>query len=229
MRAPQGTEKQQISIHAPPRGATRTARSGSTSSSFQFTPLREGRHERVRVTEYHYEISIHAPPRGATWGKKCGWSSTSPFQFTPLREGRQSSRFPRRKEGIFQFTPLREGRHACDPRYTTITRFQFTPLREGRPPEAVEATPADNFNSRPSARGDKKDQKNLEKALFQFTPLREGRRRRRQWKPLRQTISIHAPPRGATCRFACCFLAFCISIHAPPRGATNIRHAGQRH
>ena len=56
-----------------------------------------------------------------------------------------------------------------------------------------------NFNSRPSARGDTTMNKTiLKQRVFQFTPLREGR----------------------PCRFACCFLAFCISIHAPPRGAT---------
>ena len=55
--------------------------------------------------------------------------------------------------------------------------FQFTPLREGRPVAAV----VDALS-----------------VLFQFTPLREGRRchLRALFKP--QSISIHAPPRGAT-------------------------------
>ena len=34
--------------------------------------------------------------------------------------------------------------------------------------------------------------------LFQFTPLREGRPRRTWDKTISRTISIHAPPRGAT-------------------------------
>ena len=55
-----------ISIHAPPRGATRD----------------------VQLVVGEVSISIHAPPRGAT-------SLFSPvgmmrvFQFTPLREGRR--------------------------------------------------------------------------------------------------------------------------------------------
>ena len=76
-----------ISIHAPPRGATTpTTQIGDTK--FQFTPLREGRHQRVayasKVGQFQFTplregrqlflgiggcplvISIHAPPRGAT-------------------------------------------------------------------------------------------------------------------------------------------------------------------
>ena len=101
-----------------------------------------------------------------------------------------------------------------------------------------------NFNSRPSARGDPAEPAEAPAASrFQFTPLREGRRMssgahapRRHFNSrpsargdgagfsgwLRRCISIHAPPRGAT------FLGFvtkrprCISIHAPPRGATIV-------
>ena len=55
-----------ISIHAPPRGATllRLGMNGD-EFKFQFTPLREGRHDKPfwGVCE---AISIHAPPRGAT-------------------------------------------------------------------------------------------------------------------------------------------------------------------
>ena len=37
----------------------------------------------------------------------------------------------------------------------------------------------------------------------------------------RKHISIHAPPRGATCVSFSCLLWLSISIHAPPRGATS--------
>ena len=56
---------------------------------------------------------------------------------------------------------------------------QFTPLREGRQPRNRQARCSAHFNSRSSARGD----------------LSEYRVRRIL------IISIHAPPRGATCRF----------------------------
>ena len=54
--------------------------------------------------------------------------------------------------------------------------FQFTPLREGRQDALIIAAPEFDFNSRPSARGD----------------------RLRGQKARGNYISIHAPPRGAT-------------------------------
>ena len=56
-----------------------------------------------------------------------------------------------------------------------------------------------DFNSRPSARGD------------------FNRRKSRQSK----CISIHAPLRGATISALCFTMPRCISIPAPPRGATR--------
>ena len=79
--------------------------------------------------------------------------------------------------------------------------FQFTPLREGRRTvHHLTCAGSPDFNSRPSARGDPSD-------LPKFT-LR--------------TISIHAPPRGATLPYPLHCPRPCISIHAPPRGATGL-------
>ena len=58
-----------------------------------------------------------------------------------------------------------------------LNKFQFTPLREGRPAAGT-------------GKGNTK--------LFQFTPLREGRRAMKIALLAIRTISIHAPPRGAT-------------------------------
>ncbi len=63
----------------------------------------------------------------------------------------------------------------------TARPFQFTPLREGRRQQATVIGQGGHFNSRPSARGD-----------VAFIALLVGARR----------ISIHAPPRGATRRWA---------------------------
>ena len=189
-----------ISIHAPPRGATVAGAFRNRHLLFQFTPLREGRRR-------WYAVSL----------------IPSVFQFTPLREGRPLDIGEVGGEDVFQFTPLREGRHArrkphdfhvaisihAPPRGATgIMRlvkhgknvFQFTPLREGRRMHCKAIQFLLNFNSRPSARGDKgKDAQwvsvpisihapprgateillalRLSNGLFQFTPLREGRRR----------------------------------------------------
>ena len=56
-------------------------------------------------------------------------------------------------------------------------KFQFTPLREGRPDKTTIA---------------------VGESVFQFTPLREGRQSRRPATLPWESISIHAPPRGAT-------------------------------
>ena len=94
-------------------------------------------------------------------------------------------------------------RGATDPRYTTITR-------------------TDDFNSRPSARGDlhRKGCCDFD-GLFQFTPLREGRHLDWAYKSIKELISIHAPPRGATLAALPTTFVTSISIHAPPRGATS--------
>ena len=197
-----------ISIHAPPRGATRT--------------ISEGRMLEV--------ISIHAPPRGATLIRLSVLPRRKVFQFTPLREGRRRDRGGCRRPGDFnsrpsargdkvsfaqpnkrefQFTPLREGRLFPMTLTEVPILFQFTPLREGRLPRAsrcAQAAPISihapprgatvarffvclrhpYFNSRPSARGDGgflvQGRIHL---LFQFTPLREGRRRPRCFRPRR--------------------------------------------
>ena len=166
-----------ISIHAPPRGATGINKPDARVHRFQFTPLREGR-------------------RGAF----CGIGTQSRFQFTPLREGRRMGNCVSRGDaGKFQFTPLREGRRPrrdaplkpqisihAPPRGATRIRqqhaalsgaFQFTPLREGRPffLYLVSRVPLISIHAPP--RG----------ATTSARVHADFRR-----------ISIHAPPRGAT-------------------------------
>ena len=126
---------------------------------------------------------------------------------------------------LFQFTPLREGRREAVGVWKRLMRFQFTPLREGRPDEKCG---------------------NRTEEVFQFTPLREGRQPHMRYTCLKK-ISIHAPPRGATCQGAVQKIKppfqftplregrredrkklmnrISISIHAPPRGATCCRRA----
>ena len=160
---------------------------------FQFTPLRERRYCNRRCP-----ISIHAPPRGATWSTSTTTTLTKTFQFTPLREGRRRSTpcaaawayFNSRPSARgdwnethvgkthpkFQFTPLREGRLTCPSQIPSSLIFQFTPLREGRRGLLALPSLSSYFNSRPSARGDQA----------------------KQCACTSVSISIHAPPRGAT-------------------------------
>ena len=156
-------------------------------------------------------------------GKSCTTSSFLRFQFTLLREGRLPTVCHASPPKAFQFTPLREGRLDDVMNALKPILFQFTPLREGRHVSDEGVRVHFYFNSRPSARGDSCT--SISSVLF--------------------TISIHAPPRGATRRGANRhrgasnfnsrpsargdpanrhWLRFVyISIHAPPRGATGLR------
>ena len=198
----QDWQNEPISIHAPPRGATRGVVLAAIGSIFQFTPLREGRLIDNPEEYQRMVISIHAPPRGATY-----------------------RRFNRRKSRQSKCISI----HA-PPRGATCTVWIqriLSAISIHAPPRG--ATYAvyyvcilpNYFNSRPSARGDDSYMGAVcAKRGFQFTPLREGRHVR-TWSNWDGTsISIHAPPRGATGSISESIGLASISIHAPPRGAT---------
>ena len=142
-----------ISIHAPPRGATQPLlpEVGGVDY-FNSRPSARGDIRNILHPRI-VEISIHAPPRGATT-QLCDTWTESEFQFTPLREGRLRNSVRCTSVYLFQFTPLREGRQAACGNAGESKIFQFTPLREGRPRRFPDF---------------------LTTVLFQFTPLREGR------------------------------------------------------
>ena len=167
-----------ISIHAPPRGATRVAALEGGVGYFNSRPSARGDKPEVRTTAPFISISIHAPPRGATRYRHIQITLRLTFQFTPLREGRLAGRnYHRAAEQISIHAPPR----GATPEYVTRdelnTLFQFTPLREGRLGDEYTRAVRCNFNSRPSARGDITPTfRKFPFELFQFTPLREGRR-----------------------------------------------------
>ena len=166
-----------ISIHAPPRGATCRRCLFHGRGKFQFTPLREGRPEGFFQRTTNLCISIHAPPRGATALPRRTSNRLPNFNSRPSARGDES--------GEWVFTIKTISIHA-PPRGATMRRIRAVCLPF-------------NFNSRPSARGDF-DYAAINKRLtqFQFTPLREGRQLGLPTVPCIRFISIHAPPRGAT-------------------------------
>ena len=144
-----------ISIHAPPRGATLTVSAACSPFLFQFTPLREGRLDakeensgffltfqftplregRLTVSVYDSPrgaISIHAPPRGATYPEHLHRAGRFDFNSRPSARGDKVAVHATIFFKVFQFTPLREGRRAIRRHCWQWKRFQFTPLREGR-------------------------------------------------------------------------------------------------
>ena len=143
-----------ISIHAPPRGATEGTRMLKASAQFQFTPLRDGR---LFLQITHPSVLL--------------------FQFTPLREGRQESARRLRLAKNFNSRPSARGDDADE------LAKGLTPISIHAPPRGATGNaregekPPKDFNSRPSARGDVLLLiHGMSLYVFQFTPLREGRR-----------------------------------------------------
>ena len=103
-----------ISIHAPPRGATSCHCVPPFCGAFQFTPLREGRPargsaSRLRRTNFNSRPSARGDPPFfvAVFG-------LSHFNSRPSARGDRKSSAALSPIKTFQFTPLREGRPAAD-------------------------------------------------------------------------------------------------------------------
>ena len=188
----------EISIHAPPRGATSHGMPCLTSKSISIHAPPRGATRRCDERLEAHPISIHAPPRGATDSYIYMPLFILYFNSRPSARGDAHSAAVRCFSAAFQFTPLREGRPPGKCGTPSRAAFQFTPLREGRHARHVGIEPTYYFNSRPSARGDITGGFITDDdGTFQFTPLREGRPPGTSALS-RRTISIHAPPRGAT-------------------------------
>ena len=211
-----------ISIHAPPRGATRNGKAAASTMAdfnsrpsargdgnapnlrnslgqFQFTPLREGRRQSMRGNIIIFYFNSRPSARGDDMLEE--YSSAYQFQFTPLREGRRFYRHALPALVQFQFTPLREGRPASILALSANNvLFQFTPLREGRPRcMGTMCSISPHFNSRPSARGDSHDSDgHAHPEHFNSRPSARGDGQDAAHRCADCPISIHAPPRGAT-------------------------------
>ena len=236
-----------ISIHAPPRGATAPTpqlggitifqftplregrRNGRTSPAtfsgfqftplregrqpdalmrpafliFQFTPLREGRPGQAEEQLQRWMISIHAPPRGATHKVILRGQNIVFISIHAPPRGATATAASTETPSRFQFTPLREGRRASGETSNGAENFNSRPSARGDGQQGYLGLHQGYFNSRPSARGDKScPNRTATSSLFQFTPLREGRHPLHECNTEGIFISIHAPPRGATCEAA---------------------------
>ena len=101
--------------------------------------------------------------------------------------------------------------------------FNSRPSARGDLSSAVDKSRRNHFNSRPSARGDYKTQIiESSNGKFQFTPLREGRPKGGEYYGQRRTFQF-TPLREGRPLAKFRILCYTISIHAPPRGATVLR------
>ena len=162
----------------PSAGGDISVSGGAGATDFNSRPSARGDPRRFPAFCPIHHISIHAPPRGATDGCGGGGVKKSISIHAPPRGATK----PRRSANSRMFISI----HA--------------PPRGATKPTSSHSSLGINFNSRPSARGDK---------MGTVYPANDG-------------ISIHAPPRGATRHKVVALLALAdISIHAPPRGATG--------
>ena len=141
-----------ISIHAPPRGATKHRIQINTLCDFNSRPSARGDLAKSSFQQLQV-ISIHAPPRGATL-KPCIDTALHPISIhAPPRGATQ---------------PVNSANCPSD--------FNSRPSARGDPCGRHSKRAHLHFNSRPSARGDKPMHRVCRNPpIFQFTPLREGR------------------------------------------------------
>ena len=179
-----------ISIHAPPRGATRTGKSAKRLCNFNSRPSARGdmtRNAGMRLSSYFNS-------RPSARGDKVGTDYLAEkrlFQFTPLREGRPFRRGERGDGVVFQFTPLREGRRAWMGEEALEDLISIhAPPRGATDCGSWWCMSPGYFNSRPSARGD-----------LMCAGLSAS-----------HCISIHAPPRGATAKDMQFLQIFCSTL-----------------
>ena len=188
-----------ISIHAPPRGATRALLVARKLHLFQFTPLREGRpkreeknshtpyfnsrpsargDEQVLPRRFCRVISIHAPPRGATPSNLSRAIRSSISIHAPPRGATVRAAVTRRIVSVISI-------HA-PPRGATVEYLRqivSDQISIHAPPRGATRRPKFFQSPRPISihappRG-ATHQKHFEEenTIFQFTPLREGRHR----------------------------------------------------
>ena len=231
-----------ISIHAPPRGATAITRWSSTSRDyFNSRPSARGDSHDGRESCRAEYFNSRPSARGDV--QQCEIDPIVQFQFTPLREGRRSTPISRRNIANFNSRPSARGDDGTSvtpdvanisihapPRGATPfdshprprAEFQFPHLREGPSKKIAKKCEKGIISIHAPPRGATPTVCISETCtIFQFTPLREGRRGIRRIISAACTISIHAPPRGATRLCHVIRAGRCISIHAPPRGATR--------
>ena len=122
-------------------------------------------------------ISIHAPPRGATCSGS-GRTTCCNFNSRPSARGDFALVWLRERHLISIHAPPRGATPPNQRHFRAFCNFNSRPSARGDPQRQKMQSGCANFNSRPSARGD-------------HDAHRRG---------LVGTISIHAPPRGATRR-----------------------------
>ena len=197
-RPADGSRFAPISIHAPPRGATySSSRRFAICTYFNSRPSARGDNHQRRVRHGAGYFNSRPSARGDLMARV--FEPDGVFQFTPLREGRLIPKEEWLDVGFISIHAPPRG--ATKIATGNVLAYQISihaPPRGATVCASCISTPI-YFNSRPSARGDLDERStDCTPVKFQFTPLREGRLRHLHQFGRIISISIHAPPRGAT-------------------------------
>ena len=191
-----------ISIHAPPRGATRRfVRMAPTRGISIHAPPRGATRVRTFVL-LSGNISIHAPPRGATKLRGATFWHTK-FQFTPLREGRRLYSAVSVAARYFNSRPSARGDDVKQGNVLGIICISIHAPPRGATFPAVRPLYTNFISIHAPPRGATFYRHALPALVqFQFTPLREGRLlllwkpypfREFQFTPLREGRPLLSP------------------------------------
>ena len=188
-----------ISIHAPPRGATRGCGQGDGCRCISIHAPPRGATKENLLTMALEIISIHAPPRGATVRAASRGRGLCISIHAPPRGATRTAALHAAIAALFQFTPLREGRRLIWKLLCGFPHFNSRPSARGDVTRSTCFPCFTNFNSRPSARGDCTPRAQTRTRMyFNSRPSARGDLRGFQRRAVNAPISIHAPPRGAT-------------------------------
>ena len=166
-----------VSIHAPARGAIAgTGELLRFLSMFQSTPPREGRFGGLPEAPREHAVSIHAPARGAIPAESSSTPGTDGFNPRPRARGDANHAGERSAFAGFQSTPPREGRSCAAALPVGPVRVSIHAPARGAIYRTMSRTPKEQVSIHAPARGAILWEAGSPQAqVFQSTPPREGR------------------------------------------------------
>ena len=236
---------QQVSIHAPARGATMSGLmmprrfkcfdprprtrgdvfsgpGGGGGAQFRSTPPHEGRHQPTR--EALADLAFRSmPPHEGRHRPAGGRLGGMRFDPRPRTRGDRVGARPRRVQAVSIHAPAR-GATMTVMTAPGFAMFRSTPPHEGRPSGCSPATSTGGFDPRPRTRGDGPHQVPESNAEVSIHAPARGATRPVDRAYARRTCFDPRPrTRGDPTR-ACPLDRAAVSIHTPARGATPNRY-----
>ena len=211
-----------VSIHAPTRGATRTASSPPVSEAFQSTRPRGARRKDSQVMLDLFKFQSTRPRGARPADIPSAITAEAMFQSTRPRGARQSQFALNQWFKCVSIHAPTRGATPCELQFGAFDRpFQSTRPRGARLTVKSMLEAVGGFNPRAHAGRDHRAHWYLKTLRMCFNPrAHAGRDVPHHLVLTRVEVSIHAPTRGATpavCGQRC---GAEVSIHAPTRGAT---------